>query len=744
MSNPGKSDNSVLYLRILVLLALMAIAGAAGLWMGKRSVPEEMPVVPRSTEELAQSSPSKAVPNSATPAPDPSSPPVYFFAHPQNEESWKTVLEEVAMASEANIHQYIVPVTMSWTDGKAAGEALSGLKRYISADPKATFFVQVSLNPDEVWREAHPGELMVVNGTPQALPSAASQQWIEDARGALTRLMEAVEGGEVSRRISGYVLRGLVDDLWIQPTEYDRSEANRQGFRDWLLRHYGSQDELRKAWRMPEMKAGDVVIPDRPETDNLGQVFFALPAAQPTVDFLRYTSEITAEAIAAMASHLAATSAIKPVLLASYGYSFELLSNAAGHFALINLLQSDLDGFISPVSSVDRGLGGVGGFMGPVHSLTSRGRTWLVLDDTRTGVQRDEGTGQFSRMRGVRAEDIFDVQRRNFSAALVNGLGIVWSDPGGEGWLHDKDQLSELGRMREIYAAHPAPFPGEPASSASVGVNVVVDEDSRFYQQCDAKVNALLLNGGRDAVLRAGVPSRFVLLRDVIEGLAPPAPVYLFTNAFRLSAADRKSLQERLARENACAIWLYAPGYIDSVGSVDNICATTGMTVKAFEKPALSSSVFRIPGQFLAENTVIGLPETWNPLFYIEDQGADVLAQYKASGKASIAVKSQPAGWTSVYVAEPCIVPGLVCELLRILEQPLFVQPGEVNCYDAVYAGGHLLAIHGSQEGKRTVGLGAFFDIEDLFDSSIGWVQKDGFLLPLHTGETRLFSLKPI
>jgi len=422
----------------------------------------------------------------------------------------------------------------------------------------------------------------------------------------------------------------------------------------------------------------------------------------------------------------------------------ELGSNAAGHFALTSLLQSDLDGFVSPVSSVDRGLGGVGGFMGPVHSLTSRGKTWVVMDDTRTGMQRDETTGQFARLRGVRAEDIFDVQRRNFSAAVVNGLGVAWSDPAGEGWLHDREQFAELGRMREIYAAHPAPFPGEPASSASVGVNVVVDEDSRFYQQCDAKVNAILLNGGRDAVLRAGVPARFVLLRDVIEGLAPPAPVYCFLNAFHLSPADRNTLQERLGQESACAIWLYAPGYMDAAGSAENISATTGMTVKAFDKPAESSSVFRIPGQFLAENAVVGQPETWNPLFYVDDSGADVLAQYKASSKASIAVKSQPAGWTSVYVAEPGITPGLICELLRILEQPLFVQPGDVNYYDAVYAGGHLLAIHASQEGKRNVALGAFFDIVDLFDSSVGWVQKDGFLLPLHAGETRLFSLKPI
>ena len=746
MSETGKSDNSAFYLRILVLLALMAAAGGAGLWMGKRSVPEEtLPLAPSGQEPLsAVPTGGKPAPPAAVPAPDPSAPPVFFYAHPQNEEAWATVLEEVAMASEANIHQYIVPVELTWSEEAPAADPLAVLKRYITADPKATFFVQVSVNPDESWRKAHGSELMVVNGAAQPYPSASSQQWMEDARGALTRLMESVEGGEVSRRIAGYVLRGLVDDQWMQPSGYDRSEVNRQGFRDWLIRRYQTDEGLGQAWQSPDLKAATVDIPAQPDTGSAEQVFFPLPGARPTVDFLQYTSEIAADALAAMASHVAATSAIKPVLLAYYGYSLELTSNAAGHFALANLLESNVDGFISPISSVDRGLGVVCGDIAAVHSISSRGKKWFVVDDTRTGVQHDAETGQFSRMRGVRAEDIFDVQRRNFSAALVNGLGVVWCDPDGEGWLHDKAQFAELGRMAEIYAGNRPSGPGDPAGSASVGVNVVVDENSRFYQQCDAKLNTLLVNGSRDAALRAGVPTRFVLLRDVIEGMAPPAPVYLFANAFRLSGTDRAALHDRLGREKACAIWLYAPGYLDELASDENLSATAGMTVHSFGKPERSSSTFRLPGQFLEEGAVFGADESWNPLFYVEDADADVLAQYKASGKASVAVKPQASGWTSVYVAEPAVPPALLCELLRILEQPMYEQPGDANFYDAVYAGGNLVAIHGSQAGKRTIALGAFFDVQDLFDAGIGWVQKEGFLLPLRPGETRLFTLKPI
>jgi hypothetical protein len=298
--------------------------------------------------------------------------------------------------------------------------------------------------------------------------------------------------------------------------------------------------------------------------------------------------------------------------------------------------------------------------------------------------------------------------------------------------------------MHQIYTAHRPPPPDATESIAQTGVNIVVDEESRFFQKCDTKLNALVLNGGRDSALRSAVKTRFLLLSDVIEGSAPPAPVYLFLNAFHITAADRTKLHDRLKREKACALWLYAPGYFDETASPENIAATVGMTVKAFDKPAQTGSLFLIPGQYLAERASIGQNELLKPLFYIEDSEADVLAQYADSGKSSIAVKSQPSGWTSVFVAEPGITPALLSELLRILEQPSYIQPGENNFFDALFAGNGLLAIHANQAGKRAVNLGNFYDIQDLFDSNIGWVQKDGFLLPLRIGETRLFSLKPM
>ena len=559
MPEPGKVKNTGVYLRLLALAAVMALAAAAGLWVGKWSVPEEAaPVVAPVAGAGAQGNGSAG--EGAEGEPDTGGPPLYFFARPDAPEDWATVMEEASMAAEAGISRHIVPVAPVWSDEDAPDDVTARLKQVMAANPRASFLLQVDLNPPPAWAKAHEGEMMTVNGAPGPFPSTASQQWIEDGRAALRKLVESVEGGEVSRRIEGYVLCALEGGQWTLPEAGDRAEVNRQGFRDWLVRHYQGEAALGEAWGRPGMSADEVTLPELPDFNNTGQVFVRFPEDRPLSDYLRYTSESTADALAAFVAHLVEVSMISPSILAPYGFSFEAGGNVSGHFALGNLLDSDLGGVIGPVSQSDRGMGGAGGYAGPVHSLLARGKTWIVLDDTRTGMERDPATGAVARMRGVRAEDIFEVQKRNFASALVDGLGLAWADPLGDGWLLDREQWRLFGKMREVCAARAEQAAAPPEEESPAGVTVVVDEASRAVQRCAGPLNALLVAGGRDAALRAGVRTRFVLLQDVLEERAGPSRVWLFLNAFRIDAEARERLHDRFARERASVVWLYAPG----------------------------------------------------------------------------------------------------------------------------------------------------------------------------------------
>ena len=348
-----------------------------------------------------------------------------------------------------------------------------------------------------------------------------------------------------SKNILGYVLCALQGLRWMLPEGVDISKTNQQGFSEWLAQKYRTDAALQTAWGKEEITLAEAAIPSLPAFSENPPVFFMLPEMQPVVDFLQYSAESVADALVSLAAATAKSSSNDPsfIIGAPYGFSFETFPNGYGHYALELLLESDLNALLSPVSYLDRGLGGVGGVMGPVDSMTIQGKQWIIIDDTRTGVERDPATGEFGRIKGINVDDVYEVQRRNFAQALAYGLGLVWADPQSEGWLHDADQWKHLGNLGAIYAQQIKAKETSIEQDYSVPVmTVVVDETSRFYVQPGGRAEGILLQKGRDAAMRSGVSLRFHLLRDVIEDIAPPTPVYLFLNAFHLTETDRVRL----------------------------------------------------------------------------------------------------------------------------------------------------------------------------------------------------------
>jgi hypothetical protein len=598
---------------------------------------------------------------------------------------------------------------------------------------------------------------MQINGKPQAFASVVSSVWLNDVSEALDRLMDSVQSADPNHNVTGYVIAALESGQWYHADGYDTSGANTEGFQAWLQRRYKTDDVLAGAWGNESKTLSLISVPLKPVTGDTQQVFFELPDMQRNVDYLHFVSDSVANAIAAVMTHIKTRGGLQTQVFAPYGYSFEQLRNDAGHFSLLDIIDSDIDGFWSPVSYTDRGLGGAGGFMGPVDSATYHEKQWYILDDTRTGISRDPATGAISRIKGLRSEDVYRLQARNYAEALCHNLGLVWAETEPDGRLLDDEMWKRFGVMREKYQSvysipDPSAAPPTLSAPADYGIKpseettmcVVVDENSRFYQQCDEPLNARLLTGVRDCALRCGVPVQFCLFRDLIEERAVHASIYVFCNQFHLTAAERDRLHGVLARKKATAIWLYAPGYIDEKADVENISATTRMDVRAFDKPAKSGSKYLLPGRWLDKDEEFGTAALWNPLFYIVDASTNVLAKYKDSGNASVAVRFLDDGWTSIYVADPSPSPGLFREILLLLEQHVYFRRTSVKQLDTAYFGPNILAIHAGDAGERLIDLENAFDVQDLLSPDIGWPKKHVFNLMLEAGETRILRLTPV
>ena len=760
---------------LLALLLVFVAAAGIGLWVGWMSASNKGrtvagPQVPTPKGEVR----TEDVPLNLE------APPLMLMASPSTPEEWNVFYGEVELAAKHGLHRYAVPVKLAWREPWSEVSLIEHLTGVLQRDPEAVFMLEVDLNPTPEWLDAHPEATVQMPGQTSRFASPFSLAWHTAATQEALYLVQAIKASPLGRRVQGCILSAMHEGSWRFEAGYDSSLASEAALEKWLVTRYGSPEKAAEAWKVDTLPRP--LTPPYPNTADGENVFFKFPEEIRYLDYLRFVSESVADTLARIAGEFREKLGDEVELLARYGYVLESESNAAGHFALGNLLNSELDGFITPVSYASRGSGSTGGPMAPIHSGRLHGKVWYLLDDTRTGVSRDALTGAISRIEGLRAEDVYTVQERNFALALTQGMGLIWADPHAQGWLHDEPQWEKFRELAELYCQtwpefrltledetpkkeepkpEPEPKPeSEPAPPLvpsdtegaiegylkpkvdRLALQVVVDEESRFYQRFDAGLNNALILEGRDAALMSGVPGEFVLLDDVIEERTPEASVYLMLNAFHLSIEERERLQARFTEEQASVIWLYAPGYFRDEPRTDHVSTTARITVEPFEKPERAGSRMAIDGRWIRQNETFGYRGVLAPLFYINDNDADVIALFEGSNKPSAAFKTLPEGWTSVLVTEAGMAPQLLREILHILEQHTYFQTTNGRYVDTTYFGEGLMAIHARQVGERAVDLGDYFNVTDLLDPTLGWPERDSFLIQLNHGETRLMKLE--
>lgn len=751
---------------LLALLLVVLIAIGAGLWAGAMTASYGL----RSTPGVAPAAQRAQRPSPATEVPlNDAAPPLMLMASPDTPEEWSDYHGEIAMAAAQGIHRFVVPLPLAWREPWDSAPLIAQLEAIVALDPMALFVLDLNLNPTPEWLRTHPESVVTVNGQASAFASPFSPAWKNAGVQEAAYLISALRESPLWRRVRGFILSAMHEGSWrFVEGGYDTSLSSEAAFERWLATRYGSLEAVPAAWKADALPRP--LTPPYPDVQDTSNVFFKRPEENRQVDYLRFLSESTAEVLARIASELRERTGEEIELLARYGFSLELEHNAAGQFALQQLEYSELDGFISPLSYASRGSGATGGPMAPIHSAVAHGKRWYLLDDTRTGVARDPLTGAISRIEGLRAEDVYTVQERNFSMAVTQGMGIIWSDPHAQGWLHDVGQWEKFRQFADLYCeTHPefsmslekadadgskeeegestteGASEGMTSSSLDrVTLQVVVDEGSRHLVRSDAPLHNALLLQGRDAALMAGVPCTFVLLDDFIDERTPEAAVYLFLNTFELTIEERERLQARFAAEQAAVIWQYTPGYFRDAPRTDHITSTTRITVEPFSKPERAGSRMTINGRWIRQNDTFGYRGVLSPLFYINDNDSDVIAVFEGSNKPSVAIKTLDTGWTSVLVTDAMLSPQLLRELLHILEQQIYFRTTNGRYVDTTYFGHGLMGIHARQVGERAIDLGRYVNVTDLLDPSVGWPERDNFLLQLNHGETRLLKLQEL
>ena len=552
MSRIARSSTLILVGAILLCLTLIIAAGLAGMWVGnlEENSSHENSAGMDGAGEAALGGGSQAL----------SPPPLFLHMNARPGSDLAALEMEVKLAAKSGIHLYVLTVPFPWQGPIPGDPSLpETLLPVLRADEKAQVILEVALDPPLSWLAEHPDAAATIEGKPVAVPSLASETWLTAVQSGIDELVRIA--AEAKLPIIGYLPRCLEQGAWYRPNPRDTGESAQAAFHAWLTRKYEDDAALKTAWNNPSVTFQDATIPALPEPSP-DEVFLSLPKERPCVDYLQFLSDCTAQAIEAVARHVKDSAGPETLVLVPYGFTFELEFPEAGHFSLASLLDGPVDGFVAPISYRDRGLGAPGGFVGPVDSPHIHGKQWYFVDDTRTGISHNAVEGGTSHVAGVGNLTIQNVQARNFAAALAHGTGLFWSDPQGNGALLDEMMWQRFDKMSHAYSAVWSAQPEESPSDNPPGMDalcIAVDETSRCYTRCEKSFHENLFIGARDSALQAGVPTRFCLLSDVIDGAAPPCSSYLFVNAFRLDTEVRQALHKRLAETGAAAIWMYAP-----------------------------------------------------------------------------------------------------------------------------------------------------------------------------------------
>lgn len=666
--------------------------------------------------------------------------PALFFGNMEGGKNTQRVLSEARRAARAGVHLHSTLIELPCPLSEAShalDEIDVRLRTLLDADPEGFVMPRVVFLPARGWKREYPTEISTYGANVTGDPSLTSARFWQECERSLETLIHHIRDQVWGHRVFAYHLeRGE----WFQPADlgFDRSMANRDAFRDWLREKYEHNlVALRAAWYDGDVQFHTAEIPPVPTKPNPQRAFFETRRERSQIDFNEFTSESTARRLIALAKVVKRAVNNNALVSLCYGYTLEFGHGFSGHLALDLLLaERSIDLICGPPSYRDRKPGGAASFPAPVDTLALHGKLWLSEDDTKTYLApTQQEPDDFNPRLGDRNQTE-QAHWRAIGKALIHGTALNWMDLWGEGWL-DEDATWErisafLALLRTQDGSRPTP-----------DVVALIDEKSLLHIQKGEPFFRRLTNGLRDTLQRAGVSYGFYLQNDLSAPNFPTdARLYLFLTPYRLTAAQREAIKEKLQGRQRTLVWLYAPGACEERPSLPTVMeeAATGTIGITLRQQPWNSEVGsrltetghpvteRMPGREL------GARERLNPTFYVDDPAATVLAEYHGSNLPSLAVKDL-GSWKSVFVGEP----GLPLELLRGIARyagvPLWTDGGD----DVVDAGAGWVMIHAARDGQRVLKMPSRRAVYDLIEQRLVAADAVDYRFFLRGGATRLF-----
>lgn len=580
-----------------------------------------------------------------------------------------------------------------------------------------------------MWDQEHPGNTYLGH------PSMGSEIWRASAEEHLRGLIRHVESSSYSDRVIGYhVGWGTAGEWmywgWKAPNPPDGCSALLEAFRRWLLHRYeGRVTDLQKAWGDSSVNFQNAGSPTEEDLRHADFGMFIDPSRSRIVpDYYDFLSNQNAELVRYFAKVVKDETKQQALYGVFFGYDINNVFNdyrlrVSAHCSVNRILKMpEVDFIASPNGYFDRNIGGMDYPQGVTTSVLTHGKVYFNEVDTWTYLSppsRSGRCGPFNpqfQMWVETPEATREVMRRNFCQSLVEGYALWWMTCQRNAyWFLAPDILENLKHMAEIHQ-----FGLQTDRRSIAQVAVVVDDRSNFYLKLNRLPNSVMNPCVFSQVFelrRMGTPYNTYVLDDVVAGRVSPHRLYIFLNAFAISAAEREALQKVFGRDHATVVWVYAAGLIDKRIDVGNMEKLIGIRVHADlrqsplnlritnDRHALTRQLglgfdFKAHLRVLtSRNAMLPRGIVSSPIFFADDPDATTLGLLTANDKPGYAVKPVER-WRSVYLGAAPAPASAWREIARYAGVQIF---NEGN--DVLYADRTWLTLATAGSGVRRISL---------------------------------------
>ncbi|MBO4512333.1 MAG: beta-galactosidase [Victivallales bacterium] len=604
-----------------------------------------------------------------------------------------------------------------------------GMRRILAVRPDAKFLIVIPVTPPKWFMEQYPEELeeYYMSAKHPELGKKkwkgfggpfASEIWTAMAEKLVFDFISAIESSPYGKYVFDYNINAGDAGEWYWPGIFagapGYSKRTREAFQKFLKAKYKTVEKLRQAWNDDSITFESADVPDirtRYNTENF--LFRDEKKAKNCIDYRIFVNECTYDSMRRFGT-AAKKAAPNKLISTYYGYSLYYSSRNNhlmfdGHQMVGDVLENNFfDGIASPLDYIRR-RGGEAGVNICAYTGTALLNNKLLWreEDLRTHLHKRLEYGRIAT-----AADTAEVVRRDAAYAIAGNFAM-WLCIAMEGVHHGFHQQSSLEAVRDALRIANQAELEMPASNAEVAL--VFDEKDSLYSlaaKSTPRVEGEFVMehtwGTWCKAHRMGAPFELHLLPDLGNPKMPDYKLYIFMNAWNISEAQQKMIQDKLSRNHAVAVWLYAPGYIRN-GAFD-LSAMKSLTGFDFteerremtlgkSKPAVASSIITAGFAGFGEYRL-------GPVFNLKPGTHETLV---SEGKQVLMASKDNGAFRSVW----CILPPTASLLTGLCDYAgvhVYSRSGDVFIANSKYA-----MLHTSGNAPREISFPKSGNVTELY-----------------------------